>query len=95
MVIVDTDERIAAIPQPATARSAISSLRIRRFSGVGNRLVLNYQRPSKGAAALQEESMSKGNDRKKETKKKPAKSLMEKRAAKSEKRDQKKPWGPS
>jgi hypothetical protein len=33
--------------------------------------------------------MSKGNDRKKETKKKPAKSLMEKRAAKTEKRNQK------
>jgi hypothetical protein len=33
--------------------------------------------------------VSKGNDRKKETKKKPAKSLMEKRAAKSEKRDKK------
>jgi len=34
--------------------------------------------------------MSKGNDRKKETRKKPAKSLMEKRAAKAEKRSQKK-----
>ena len=33
--------------------------------------------------------MSKGIDRKKETKKKPAKSLMEKRAAKTEKRNQK------
>jgi hypothetical protein len=31
--------------------------------------------------------MSKGTDRKKETKKKPAKSLMEKRAAKAQKRD--------
>ena len=38
--------------------------------------------------------MSKGNERKKETKKKPAKSLMEKRAAKSEKRDQRKQWPP-
>lgn len=37
--------------------------------------------------------MSKGNERKKETKKKPAKSLMEKRAAKAEKRNQKKQWG--
>ena len=37
--------------------------------------------------------MSKGNERKKETKKKPAKSLMEKRAAKAAKRDQKKQWG--
>lgn len=37
--------------------------------------------------------MSKGNDRKKETKKKPAKNLMEKRAAKAEKRSQKKQWG--
>jgi len=34
--------------------------------------------------------MSKGNDRKKESRKKPAKSLMEKRAAKAEKRSQKK-----
>ena len=34
--------------------------------------------------------MSKGNDRKKETRKKPAKSLMETRAAKAEKRSQKK-----
>jgi hypothetical protein len=34
--------------------------------------------------------MSKGNDRKKETRMKPAKSLMEKRAAKAEKRSQKK-----
>lgn len=34
--------------------------------------------------------MSKGNDRKKESKKKPAKSLMEKRAAKAQKRDRKK-----
>jgi len=37
--------------------------------------------------------MSKGTDRKKETKKKPAKSLLEKRAAKAEKREQKKHWG--
>jgi len=37
--------------------------------------------------------MSKGIERKKETKKKPAKSLMEKRAAKAEKRNQKKQWG--
>jgi hypothetical protein len=36
--------------------------------------------------------MSKGNDRKKETRKKPAKSLMEKRAAKVDKRNQKKQW---
>jgi hypothetical protein len=34
--------------------------------------------------------MSKGIDRKKETKKKPAKTLLEKRAIKAEKRDQKK-----
>jgi hypothetical protein len=34
--------------------------------------------------------MSKGMDQKKNTKKKPAKSLMEKRAAKAEKRNQKK-----
>jgi hypothetical protein len=39
--------------------------------------------------------MTKGNERKKETKKKPAKSLMEKRAAKAEKRDQKKHRGTS
>jgi hypothetical protein len=38
--------------------------------------------------------MSKGNERKKETKKKAAKSLMEKRTAKAEKRNQKKQWGP-
>jgi hypothetical protein len=37
--------------------------------------------------------MSKGIERKKESKKKPAKSLMEKRAAKAEKRNQKKQWG--
>jgi hypothetical protein len=37
--------------------------------------------------------MSKGKDRKKETRKKPAKSLMEKRAAKAEKRGQKRQWG--
>lgn len=37
--------------------------------------------------------MSKGIDRKKETKKKPAKTLQEKRAAKAEKRNQKKQWG--
>ena len=36
--------------------------------------------------------MSKAADRKKETKKKPAKSLMEKRAVKAEKRSQKKQW---
>lgn len=34
--------------------------------------------------------MSKGMDRKKETKKKPAKTLLEKRAEKAEKRSQKK-----
>ncbi len=34
--------------------------------------------------------MSKGNERKKETKKKAEKSLMEKRAAKADKRDQRK-----
>ena len=34
--------------------------------------------------------MSKGTDRKKETKKKPAKSLMEKRAAKAQNREQRK-----
>jgi hypothetical protein len=37
--------------------------------------------------------MSKGIERKKETKKKAARSLMEKRAAKAEKRNQKKQWG--
>ena len=37
--------------------------------------------------------MSKGVDRKKESKKKPAKNLMEKRAAKAEKRNQKKQRG--
>jgi hypothetical protein len=36
------------------------------------------------------EPMSKGNERKKETKKKPAKTLLEKRAAKAQKRNQKK-----
>ncbi len=40
-------------------------------------------------------SMGKGLERKKETKKKPAKNLMEKRAAKAEKRNQKKQWGGS
>jgi hypothetical protein len=55
-------------------------------------LVLDYRRAVKVVSAPQEKSVSKGNDRKKETKKKPAKSLMEKRAAKSEKRDQKKQW---
>jgi hypothetical protein len=39
--------------------------------------------------------MSKGSERKKEIKKKPAKSLMEKRAAKAEKRNQKRQWGTS
>jgi hypothetical protein len=38
--------------------------------------------------------MSKGLDRKKDEKKKPAKSLKEKRAAKAEKREQKK-WMPT
>jgi hypothetical protein len=38
--------------------------------------------------------MTKGNERKKETKKKPAKNLLEKRAAKADKRDQKKKSGP-
>jgi hypothetical protein len=37
--------------------------------------------------------MSKGVERKKESKKKPAKNLMEKRAAKAEKRNQKKQRG--
>ncbi len=37
--------------------------------------------------------MAKGTERRKETKKKPMKSLMEKRAAKAEKRNQKKQWG--
>lgn len=36
--------------------------------------------------------MSKGTERKKETQKKPAKNLMEKRAAKVEKRHQKNQW---
>jgi hypothetical protein len=36
--------------------------------------------------------MSKGLERKKDSKKKPAKSLMEKRAAKAEKREKKKTW---
>lgn len=36
--------------------------------------------------------MSKGMDQKKNVKKKPAKSLLEKRAAKAEKRTQKKQW---
>jgi len=38
--------------------------------------------------------MSKGMDQKKNEKKKPAKTLKEKRAAKAEKRDQKK-WSPT
>ena len=48
---------------------------------------------NRGADTAGGDSMSKGNERKKETKKKPAKSLMEKRAAKAEKRNQKKQWG--
>jgi len=56
-------------------------------------LVLDYEGPARAALSPQEESMSKGNERKKETKKKPAKNLMEKRAAKAEKREQKKQWG--
>jgi hypothetical protein len=56
-------------------------------------LGLDYERPGKGGTgAAGGDSMSKGNDRKKETKKKPAKTLMEKRAAKTEKRNQKKQW---
>jgi hypothetical protein len=48
---------------------------------------------NRGADTASGDTMSKGNERKKETKKKPAKSLMEKRAAKAEKRNQKKQWG--
>ena len=40
-----------------------------------------------------DKSVSKGNERKKDLKKKPAKSFMEKRAAKVEKRNQKKQRG--
>jgi hypothetical protein len=45
-------------------------------------------------ATAGEVHMSKGLDRKKDTKKKPAKTLKEKRAAKAEKREQKK-WMPT
>ena len=60
-------------------------------------LVLDYECLTKCGTVsvqvtVQGESMSKGNERKKEIKKKPAKNLMEKRAAKAEKRDQKKKW---
>ena len=58
-----------------------------------NGLGLDYEWPGKGGTrAAGGDAMSKGNDRKKETRKKPAKSLMEKRAAKAEKRSQKKQW---
>jgi hypothetical protein len=56
------------------------------------RIVLGYERPARGTGTAGGESMSKSTDRKKETKKKPAKSLMEKRAAKAEKRNQKNQW---
>jgi len=42
--------------------------------------------PARGCLAPEERTMSKGMDRKKEGKKKPAKSLQEKRAAKREKK---------
>jgi hypothetical protein len=60
---------------------------------VGNGLDLDYKQPDKGGTrAAGGDSMTKGNERKKESKKKPAKSLMEKRAAKADKRSQKKQW---
>jgi hypothetical protein len=66
---------------------------VRRIPDAGYKLSLDYERPGTGGTcAAGGDSMSKGNDRKKETKKKPAKSLMEKRAAKAEKRSQKKQW---
>ena len=55
-----------------------------------DRLVLDNEHSTRLLA--RGELMSKGTERKKENKKKPAKSLMEKRAAKVEKRNQKKQW---
>jgi|HubBroStandDraft_2_1064218.scaffolds.fasta_scaffold3687510_1 hypothetical protein len=55
-------------------------------------MLVSHQNCTKTLGVTQ---MSKGNERKKETKKKPAKSLMEKRAGKAEKRNQKKLWGPT
>jgi hypothetical protein len=62
------------------------------FRDGANVLVLDYERPAK-ASTVGGQSMTKGIEHKKETKKKPAKSLMEKRAAKAEKRSQKRQWG--
>jgi hypothetical protein len=47
---------------------------------------VHWNPPHGAAANVTEESMSKGLDKKKEDKKKPAKSLKEKRAAKAEKK---------
>jgi hypothetical protein len=66
-----------------------------QFRDTRSPLALDYPHPARAGSAQQErKSMSKGTDRKKEVKKKPAKSLMEKRAAKADKRDQKKHSSP-
>ncbi|HLK70599.1 MAG TPA: hypothetical protein VKT19_01485 [Steroidobacteraceae bacterium] len=54
------------------------------------KLFPDYERPT--GCARKGESMSKGTERKQEIKKKPAISLMERRAAKAEKRNQKRQW---
>jgi hypothetical protein len=66
---------------------AIQRCIFRRRERIGFRLSSST---GNGAKKRKGESMSKGNERKKETKKKPAKSLMEKRAAKAQKRNEKK-----
>jgi hypothetical protein len=65
---------------PRSARIAAASVRkaLRRILRKRN-VLSRYQRPT-------EDTMSKGLDKKKEQKKKPAKSLKEKRAEKSEKK---------
>lgn len=76
---------------------AKSQMSMREHRAAGARLARVEFRPAPpggqgGTRAAGGDAMSKGNDRKKETKKKPAKSLLEKRAAKAEKRGQKRQW---
>jgi hypothetical protein len=57
-----------------------------RFGSSGQRLEYYYAAREKMFTVIGRRTMSKGMDRKKETKKKPAKSPQEKRAAKKEKK---------